>query len=142
MRDADCVFCKIAKGDIPALRIWENETSFAFLDINPLAPGHTLLIPRQHFRDIRDVAPETLADLTAALPMLATAVMTAAGATGLNLLQNTGGSSGQAVFHIHFHLIPRIEDDGLGYRWNAGDYEPGQAEAVQAKIVDELERRS
>lgn len=138
MQDSDCIFCKIAQGAIPALRVWETDACLAFLDVAPLAPGHVLLIPKQHYQDIRDIPADVLGSLTSQLPALAAAIVCATNATGLNLLQNTGRSSGQAVFHLHFHLIPRTEGDGLGYRWNAGDYEAGQAEQVQAGIREEL----
>jgi len=138
MQDSDCIFCKIVRGEIPALRVWETDECLAFLDVAPLARGHVLLIPKQHYQDIRDIPAEVLCSLTSQLPALAGAVIRATNATGLNLLQNTGRPSGQAVFHLHFHLIPRTEGDGLGYRWNAGDYEAGQAEEVKSRILDEL----
>lgn len=127
---SDCIFCKIASGEIPAKRVWESDEAIAFLDVSPLAEGHTLLIPRQHFTDMRDVPVEQLARLVAQGPALTAALMKATGATGVNMLQNTGASAGQAVFHIHFHFIPRSEDDGLGFRWNAGSYSPGRADEV------------
>ena len=136
--DPSCIFCRIVAGQIPALKIFEDHCALAFLDIGPLADGHTLLIPKDHHRDLRDLPPETLATISAHLPRLAQAVMAASGATGLNLLQNSGASSGQAVFHVHFHLIPRLEGDGLGYRWNAGSYEAGAADAWRRKIMDAL----
>ncbi len=140
MSHADCIFCKIVAGDIPALRVWESDDCLAFLDVGPLAEGHTLLIPKHHYRDIRDIPTDSLAALTRNLPWLADAVLRATGASGLNILQNTGASSGQAVFHLHFHLIPRVESDGLGFRWNAGAYTSGRAEAIQSRILDEIKR--
>ncbi|MCG8406432.1 MAG: HIT family protein [Phycisphaerales bacterium] len=139
MQDSDCVFCKIVQGGIPAFRIWETDDCLAFLDAGPLADGHTLLIPKHHCQDLRDVPIAAMGALSAALPGLASAVMRATNASGLNLLQNTGPSSGQVVPHLHFHLIPRIEGDELGYRWNAGRYEKEQAEAIRARIVHELD---
>ncbi len=140
MPHTDCIFCKIVAGDIPALKVWESDDALAFLDVGPLADGHTLLIPKQHYRDIRDTPVEVLASLTRQLPQIADAVLRATGVTGLNVLQNTGASSGQAVFHLHFHLIPRVASDGLGFRWNAGQYEKGRAEAMQSRIRDEINR--
>jgi len=136
--DPSCIFCRIVAGQIPALKVFEDDRALAFLDIGPLADGHVLLIPKDHHRDIRDLPPETLAAISAHLPRLATAVMQATGATGLNLLQNSGASSGQAVFHVHFHLIPRREGDKLGFRWNAGSYAAGAAEDWRQRIVDAL----
>jgi histidine triad (HIT) family protein len=139
MSVADCVFCKIVSGTIPCAKLFESADVLAFLDIGPLAPGHALVIPKAHFADILDVPEDVMVRIASVLPHLGPAVMRASGADGLNILQNTGTSSGQAVFHIHFHLIPRRHGDGLGYRWNAGKYDPGQCEAVQAKIVNALQ---
>ncbi len=138
MGTSDCIFCKIALGDIPSLRLLETPDSLAFLDINPLAPGHALLIPKKHYQGILDVPDDVLQSLARRLPELAGAIMRSTGATGLNVLQNTGRSSGQAIFHLHIHLIPRCDGDGLGYRWNAGAYAQGQAEAMRSKITSEL----
>lgn len=138
--DPSCIFCLIVAGQIPALKILEDDRTLAFLDIGPLSDGHTLLIPKDHHRDLRDLPPETLAAISAHLPRLASAVMQATSATGLNLLQNTGASSGQAVFHVHFHLIPRREGDGLGYPWKSGKYAAGGADAWRQRIVDALPR--
>jgi histidine triad (HIT) family protein len=135
---SNCVFCKIAAGVIPAAKVLETRACVAFLDIHPLVPGHTLLIPRQHVQNILDAPGELLAELCAELPRLAGAILRATGASGLNLLQNTGESSGQLVFHLHFHLIPRQSGDRLGYRWNAGSYAPGQAEALRDKLLEDL----
>ena len=132
---ADCIFCRIAAGQIPCVKIDESTDHLAFLDISPLAPGHTLLIPMQHYADLRDIPVDPLAPLTAQMPRLGRAILQATGAAGLNVLQNTGASAGQAVFHFHIHLIPRVDGDKLGYRWNAGSYGPGEAAQMQSRIV-------
>ena len=139
MSPADCIFCKIANGAIPSLRIFETPDCLAFLDIGPLAHGHTLVIPKLHFENILDAPPELIGRMTAKFPALARAILRATDATGLNVLQNNGGTSGQVVMHLHFHLIPRREGDGLGYRWNAGKYAARQAESMQADIVAALQ---
>jgi len=137
-RKDDCIFCKIIAGDIPSLRVWDSPVGVAFLDVNPLAEGHTLLVPRQHFADLRDMPPDTLGQLLAVAPALCAAIIAATGATGVNFLQNTGASSGQVVLHTHFHFIPRRDGDGLGYRWNAGNYSEGRAEVLQGAIAEAL----
>ncbi len=134
----DCIFCRIAMGAIPALRVLDTPRIMAFLDIGPLAPGHTLLISKHHHDSILDAPPDLLNDLTSEIPRLAAAILKATGATGLNVLQNTGQSAGQAVFHLHIHLVPRREGDGLGFRWNTTKYGPAEGEAVQARILNEL----
>ena len=116
----------------------ETADALAFLDINPLAHGHCLLVPKRHVQGILDVPADLLAGLTAPFPRLAKALLQATQASGLNILQNTGESSGQAVFHLHFHLIPRIDGDKLGYRWNAGAYASGEGERLRDRLIDEL----
>lgn len=141
MDAASCIFCKIGAGKIPALRVLEARDAVAFLDIGPLAPGHLLLIPKAHYNSILDIPPPALSELISHLPGLAKAVLHVTGASGLNILQNTGESSGQAVFHLHFHLIPRASGDRLGYRWDASSYSAGQGEALQGRLVEALKGR-
>lgn len=135
---SDCIFCKIASGEIPCPKVLETPDCVAFLDIAPLAPGHTLLIPRRHVADITSAPPEMVTSLALELPRLAQALIKSSGASGLNILQNTGVSSGQAVFHLHIHLIPRREGDSLGFRWNAGSYGTGEGESMRRRIVAAL----
>lgn len=136
----DCIFCKIAAGAIPAQVVHEDAASLAFLDIAPLAEGHTLLIPKRHYARIEEMPEAELSELTRALPRLARAVREATGAPGLNILQNNGSESGQVVPHLHIHLIPRRAADGLGYRWNAGKYASGRAEEMFKAIKTALGR--
>jgi len=135
---ADCVFCKIAAGEIPSMKIVEDGQSIAFLDINPLAEGHVLLIPKDHFETLDEMSPDLVRAVTAHLPRLVEAVMRVAGADGCNVLQNNGRASGQVVPHVHFHVIPRRSGDALGYRWPAGSYEAGRAEQVHAALKQAL----
>jgi len=134
----DCIFCKIAAGEIPCTRVWEDERCLAFLDIGPLADGHTLLIPKKHYEVIGEMPPEEVAHLGRQVPGLARAVQQAMEADGLNVLQNNGRVAGQAVGHVHVHFIPRVPDDGLGYRWPAGEADPEtlrrHAEAIRAAL--------
>ncbi len=134
----DCIFCKIVAGEVPCLKIYEDEHVLSFLDIGPLSDGHTLVIPKAHFVTLDEMPPETVERTTRVLPGLARAVQKATGAEGYNILQNNGKVSGQAVMHVHFHIIPRAEGDGLGYRWNAGTYPEGRAEAIHEAIRGEL----
>lgn len=124
--DPNCIFCKIVAKQIPASIVHETDAIIAFLDVNPLAPGHLLVIPREHHERIVDMPGEALGQLTAALPSLGRALLDVTGAAAFNVLQNNGTAAGQVVPHVHFHLIPRESDDGLGYRWNAGSYPPGR----------------
>jgi len=135
---SDCVFCKIITGDIPALVVWQSDHAVAFLDIAPLAEGHTLVVPQRHHQRLEDIPAEELAPLSRDLQRVARAVVQATTATGYNLLQNNGRVAGQLVNHVHFHIIPRHEGDGLGYRWNAGKYPAGRAETLSAQIRNHL----
>ena len=137
---ADCVFCKIVAGKIPAQVVYESRSTLAFLDVAPVAQGHLLLIPKDHYRRLSDMPAEACATLAADLPRLARAVLAVTGSSALNLLQNNGRLAGQVVEHVHFHLIPRRADDGLGFRWEAGKYPPGRdlemAEAYKAALLE------
>lgn len=134
----DCIFCKIADGQIPALKILETEQALCFLDIGPLAEGHLLIIPKKHYATLDRMPPEELAELVKLFPKLAGALIRVTKAEGYNLLQNNGACAGQAVGHLHFHLIPRVPGDGLGYRWNASKYPEGKDREIQQKIISEL----
>ena len=135
---SDCIFCKIIKGEIPSSKVYEDDNCYAFLDIGPLSWGHTLIIPKKHYERITEMSPEEVAALTSVIPKLVSAVMKATGAEGLNVLQNNGVIAGQAVDHLHFHLIPRVAGDGLGYRWKAKEYPEGQMVSYHEKILEVL----
>ena len=138
MSSTDCVFCRIVAGQIPARTILATDAAVAFLDVAPLAEGHTLLIPRRHVVRVEDLPDSDAAELARLLPRLARAIRAACGSPGLNILQNNGPEAGQVVGHLHIHLIPRRASDGLGYRWNAGAYAPGRAEAMHQAVCDAL----
>ncbi len=122
MSQADCIFCKIVKGEIPCAKILETDTILAFLDIAPVSKGHALVIPKAHFPTILDVDPALGPDILAATARVGQALMDATGATGFNVGLNCNASAGQLVFHAHWHVIPRIEGDGLSL-WPAGKYD-------------------
>jgi len=137
--DPDCIFCKIVAGRIPALRIYEDDNTLAFLDIGPLAEGHTLVIPKEHFATLTAMPGDQAAALARQLPRLAQAVLDAVSAQGCNILVNQGKVAGQEVPHVHWHIIPRVASDGLGYRWNASTYRKGRAEQVLQRIAAALQ---
>lgn len=139
-RDPNCIFCKIVSVEIPASVVYESESVLAFLDIAPLAEGHLLVIPRDHFFRLDELLPSVAAEIGTVLPRLARAVLDVTGAEGYNLLQNNGKSAGQLVGHVHFHLIPRVSNDGLGYRWNPTEYAAGRAETLTAQYQEVLAR--
>lgn len=137
--DPGCVFCKIVAGEIPAARVFEDDDVLAFLDVGPLSKGHLLLIPKSHAATIDEMSADAVATLTRHLPRLARAVRQLVDAEGVNVLQNNGRCAGQSVDHVHFHLIPRVTGDGLGYRWNAGAYQADELERIRNDLSALLE---
>ncbi len=137
-RDSNCVFCKIVAGDIPAHVVLESQLVLAFLDVGPLADGHLLVIPLEHSTSLLDLAADTAAEIAKTLPRLGRALTRVTGAEGFNVLQNNGDVAGQVVNHVHFHLIPRFEGDGLGFRWKAGSYPDGKAERLAVAYQEAL----
>ncbi|XP_006462804.1 hypothetical protein AGABI2DRAFT_193890 [Agaricus bisporus var. bisporus H97] len=112
---ADCLFCKIIKGDIPSLKLIETEFSYSFLDINPLSKGHALIIPKYHGEKLTEIPDEYLNDT---LP-IAKKIAVAQGVKEYNILQNNGALAHQVVGHVHFHVIPKPSaEEGLGIVWN------------------------
>ena len=108
----ECIFCKIIKKEIPSTKVYEDENTFAFLDINPVSEGHTLVIPKKHFESIFDIEKEELKQLIKAAQHVAQ-MRKKQGADGVNIIQNNGKTAGQLVDHIHFHVVPRKKGDGL-----------------------------
>jgi len=105
--DPACIFCKIVAGEIPCHKLYEDEYVLAFLDVNPLSAGHSLVIPKGHYVTIDQMPPQVGAAIGRVLPSLSQAVMQATGSTAWNILQNNGDAAGQDVHHVHFHIIPR-----------------------------------
>ncbi|MEK7867552.1 MAG: HIT family protein [Planctomycetota bacterium] len=131
-----CIFCRILQGEIPSARVYEDAHAVAFLDINPLAPGHTLVVTRNHHSRVWEVPEAELAGLMAAVKRVSRAIVSATHAEGLNLLANNGPVAGQVVPHVHFHLIPRRNGDGILPEWKPREYQPGEMDAVLKKISD------
>lgn len=127
---AETVFAKILRGEIPSHKVYEDDLVFAFLDISPLSPGHTLVIPKEPAATLDQLSDESAAAIGRVLPRLARAVMQATGSTAYNVLQNNGSDAHQAVFHVHFHIIPKRDDAGLGIVWRSGTIEDGAALAA------------
>lgn len=117
----DTIFSRIIRGEIPCHRVYDDPHVLAFMDINPIARGHTLVIPKQPAATLDALSDEAAAALGRVLPRLCRAVMQATGARAYNVLQNNGAAAHQAVFHVHFHIIPKYEGDGpgsgLGISW-------------------------
>ena len=108
-----CIFCSIINGDIPSYKVYEDDRFLAFLDISQAEYGHTLVVPKKHFDTFLDMDDETSKDLIVLVKDLANKVKRATGASGINILNNNGKAAGQSVNHVHFHIIPRYENDDL-----------------------------
>jgi len=134
----DCIFCKIATGQIPVAKVYDDQVVVAFLDIGPVSDGHTLIVPKEHFETLHDCPVEILGQVASRLGKIANAVMTAMGSEGYNVLCNNGKAAGQLVEHLHFHIIPRSSDDGLFDRWPSFKYQQGKIEQIAAKIRERL----
>lgn len=132
----DCLFCKIAANDIPGQRVYEDEHTLAFLDINPTNTGHTLIIPKKHTNHLLDADDETLARCISTAAKVARAVKEATNADGVNLLQNSLQAAGQVVFHLHFHVVPRFDSDGFRH-WPGKPYESEEAAQKMANKISE-----
>jgi len=134
-QESNCLFCKIIAGEIPSARVHEDDQVLAFLDIGPLQPGHTLVIPKAHYVRLTDMPADAMAALGSVLPQVARAVMQVTQAEGFNVFQTNGACAGQVVGHVHFHVIPRRPDDGLGFRWKPGTYADGEMDAIREHIA-------
>lgn len=121
---SDCIFCKIANGEIPSAKVYENEHVFAFLDISQVTKGHTLVIPKIHKENVFELTPEIAKNFFESVPAISNAIKEAFNPIGFNLLNNNGEHAGQSVFHFHMHLIPRYgKGDGFGAVWKTHNEE-------------------
>ncbi|MDL2216625.1 HIT family protein [Desulfovibrio sp. OttesenSCG-928-M14] len=119
--DASCLFCKIIAGELPCARVYEDNAILAFLDINPISRGHTLVVPKGHYPTLLDFPDSEGEALVRAMRLVAAALHETLQSDGFNCLQNNFGPAGQMIFHAHWHLIPRYEGDGLTH-WPGGKY--------------------
>ncbi len=106
----DCIFCNIIAGEIPAAKVYEDEAVLAFLDISQVTPGHTLVVPKKHFRNLLEMDSVNSSLLFEQVPQIARKIMKATGATGMNIINNNEEIAGQTVFHTHIHLAPRFSE--------------------------------
>ena len=134
MKKEDCIFCKIANGDIPSATVYEDELFRVILDIAPAAKGHALILPKEHYDNLWELGEEEAAKVMKLAAKVSAAQKKALGCDGVNILQNNGIAAGQTVFHFHMHLIPRYDDDKVMIPWNTLSYEEGEAAAVCEKI--------
>ena len=131
----DCIFCKIVRGEIPSARVLETDDVLAFLDINPVSKGHTLVIPKAHYASFPEIPADLLGHLGEALQKIGTAVKSQLHCAGFNVLLNNDRAAGQLIDHSHFHLIPRNKADGVMDWPEVHPYPEGELESVRAKLA-------
>lgn len=134
----NCIFCKIANGEIPSKTLYEDDMFRVIMDISPASKGHSLILPKKHFANIYELDNETACEVLVLAKRMASVMTEALDCDGFNILQNNGEAAGQTVFHFHMHLIPRYENDGVGLDME-GEGEPSYSlDDVQAAILEKI----
>jgi histidine triad (HIT) family protein len=132
---SDCTFCKIVAGQLPSYRVLEDEHALAFLNIRPAAPGHMLVVPRVHARDVWEISNASHGEVADMVHRVATLLKTTFAPEGVNVKHNTGEAAGQDVFHYHVHLVPRWRGDGLRLTWNSPPASSRELEQVLERVT-------
>lgn len=136
---SDCVFCRIVAGEVPSEILFENEHVVAILDINPIHFGHALIVPRKHYRDFLDLAPECYPPLLDAARTVSAALVEGLKLEGFNLFSNNGRIAGQSVFHFHLHITPRYENDDIRFVLNLKKYNNGEMKQYADRIRQHIQ---
>ena len=134
MKQDDCIFCKIANGDIPSSTVYEDEDFRVILDIAPAAKGHALILHKNHYSNLWELGEKESSRALALAAKISKAQKEALNCDGINVLQNNGTAAGQSVFHFHMHLIPRYENDNVEIPWKTLSYEDGEADQYCSSI--------
>lgn len=130
---SDCLFCKIIKNEISSNKIYEDEEILAFLDINPVNKGHTLVVPKKHYRNLYETPDNTLCRIILATKKLALHIKEKLNADGINIMINNDQDAGQIIFHTHIHIVPRFKNDGFKH-WKGEPYKEGEIEKTARKL--------
>ena len=137
--DDDCIFCKIIRGEIPCFKVLEDADVLALMDVNPIAPGHVLVIPKHHAKDILETPLDCVGKAFAGAGRAARAVQKTLAPDGINILQANGPGAKQSVFHLHVHVIPRGLDDGLCMNWELAPGDMDQIGRLAEQIASNVE---
>ena len=135
MKDNNCIFCKIANGDIPSRTLYEDDDFRVIMDLAPATKGHSLILPKEHYKNIYEIADGTAAKVLPLAKKMATLMTEKLGADGFNIVQNNNEIAGQTVFHFHVHLIPRYNDDNQSLVWKPQEMTDAQLDDVKEKIL-------
>jgi histidine triad (HIT) family protein len=133
----ECIFCKLIHGDMPCHKVYEDDKIVAFFDILPISPGHTIVAPKKHEPDIEGVTDEEIQAMSLILKKIGKAMLEGLGVKGYSIFLDNKSAANQHVPHMHFHIVPREEGDGLE-RWPSSGYEEGEAEHFLGKIMSKL----
>ena len=131
----NCIFCKIANGEIPSATLYEDEDFRVILDLGPASKGHSLILPKSHAANIYELPDETAAKAMVLAKKMATKLRDGLNCDGFNIVQNNGEIAGQTVFHFHMHLIPRYKDDDAGFGWKSGELTDADRDEILAKLA-------
>ncbi len=132
----DCIFCKIIAGEIPSFKLYEDDATFAFMDINPANDGHALVVPKDHAKDVHAVSDGSISRTVITAKKIAAAIEKTVSPGGINLVQSNGPAAGQSVFHFHMHVLPRREGDDLKLNWGL---KPGDMDAI-GKLAEKIKK--
>ena len=138
MRDDNCIFCKLANGDIPTNTIYEDADFRVILDASPATKGHALILPKQHYANMFEIDDEVLAKAAKLAKKVITHEKEVLGCDGYNVLQNNGEAAGQTVFHFHMHIIPRIKGDTVNVGWVPGTADNDTIASIVEKVTPYL----
>lgn len=136
MVDCNCIFCKLANGEIPTRSIYEDENFNVILDMGPATKGHALILPKQHYRNLYELPEETAGEVMKLAKRMAVKMTEKLGCDGFNLVQNNNEVAGQTVFHFHLHLIPRYENDNQKILWNPTQPTAEELDQIQKQIME------
>lgn len=137
MKEASCIFCKIANGEIPSKTLYEDELYRVILDLGPATRGHALILPKDHYADLYELPEEDCARILKLAKKMAVRITERMGCDGFNLVQNNGEAAGQTVRHFHMHLIPRYRDDNQQINWIPGNPDQEELEEIRRQICAE-----
>ena len=136
MKDENCLFCKIANGEIPSKTVYEDDNFRVFLDLGPASKGHALIVPKEHYANLYELPEDTAADVMCLAKKMALQMKEKLQCGGLNLVQNNGELAGQTVHHFHMHVIPRYDNDGQKIGWKPGQPTQEELEEIRTQMTD------
>lgn len=134
MKDNNCIFCKLANGDIPTATLYEDDDFRVILDANPASKGHALILPKEHYADLYELSDAVAGKVMILAKKMITKLTDVLGCDGYNIVQNNGKCAGQTVFHYHLHLIPRYEGDTVGLGWKLNELTEEDKEDILSKM--------